>query len=154
MRCTCGNYGCLETYVSGDSILQKAIEGVKLGRNTALSGLSKHVRELELEHIYKAARQGDEFAKGLFDEAGIYLGIGISNLINILNPDLIVIGGELTKCKDLYLDRTMEIVTKKVWKNSRVNLLISGLDSSSAAVGAALQFVQKIFHGEMPKVLN
>lgn len=153
-KCSCGNYGCLETYVSGNNILQKAIEGIKIGRNTVLSGFLEHMQDLELVNVIEAARQGDDFACGLFDEAGIYLGIGISNLISILNPDLIIIGGEMIKCEDLFLKRTREVISQKAWKNSRVNLVTSRLENNSAAIGAATIFVQKIFSGEMLDVVS
>ena len=78
-RCTCGNYGCLEVYASGRGILQQVNEGIKLGRTSAASGLKGNAGELDIGLAAMAARQGDEFVKGLFDDAGTYLGIGISN---------------------------------------------------------------------------
>lgn len=151
-RCSCGNYGCLEVYVSGSSIIQKAAEGLILGRFEILPGYTEAKKELGLKHIVAAARQGDGFAENLFQEAGIYLGIGISNLVNIMNPDLIVIGGEMAKCSDLFLDVTMETILQKAWKNSRVNVVTSKLENDSAAIGAAALFVQKLFNRE--KVLS
>lgn len=147
-RCTCGNYGCLEVYASGRSLLQQAREGIKLGRASVASKLVKQNEELDLGLVITAARQGDNYIKGLFDDAGVYLGIGISNLVNIFNPDLIIVGGELAKCGDLFLNRAREIANQKAWRNSRVNIIASKFESDSAAIGAAAVFIQKVFTGE------
>lgn len=147
-RCTCGNFGCLEVYASGRGIIQRAMEGLKLGRTPILSKLVGEGNEVDIHTVGKAAREGDMYLRSLFDDGGTYLGVGISNLINLFNPELIIIGGELIKYSDLFFDRAKDVVNKKVWKNCRVNLQISKLDSSSAAIGAATLFVEKIFARE------
>lgn len=151
-RCSCGNFGCLETYASGSHLLQHAIEAVKLGRSPGLAALAANA-ELNLELVAEAARRGDEHMKNLFEEAGIYLGIGIANLLNIFNPGMIVIGGELVRYQDLILEKAREMVCRQAWKGSRVNLVVSELGSDAAAVGAAAVFIEKILKGELLHLL-
>lgn len=152
-RCTCGNYGCLEVYSSGRSLLRQVGEGIKLGRAPLAAELAKQDAKLDLGVAIAAAKQGDVFVRGLFDDAAVYLGIGISNLINIFNPDMIIIGGELAKYEDLYLDRVREIAGQKAWKNFRVNIVTSKFGSNSAAIGAAAVFIQKVFSGDIKEIL-
>lgn len=153
VRCSCGNYGCLEAYASGTSILQRASEGLKLGRTSAQLNVEGS-GEITLAGVAAAARQGDAFINGLFDEAGIYLGIGISNLINLLNPQLIVIGGELVGYGDLFLDKAIDIATRRAWRNSRVRIERSRLGGNPASVGAAAMFIQKFFNGELAHIIQ
>jgi len=148
-RCYCGNYGCLESYASGRSILQKAEEGLKLGRTNVLKTLAGAVDEIDLATVATALRQGDDYLAGVFDDVGTYLGIGISNLINIFNPDLIVIGGELSKYSDLFMDRVRQLVNQKSWKGSRINIITSKFNDDSAALGASALIIQKFFNGDI-----
>lgn len=149
-RCYCGNYGCLEVYSSGQSILNRTEEGIKLGRTNISEGNNG---ELDFKSAVNAARQGDGYILSLFGEAATYLGVGISNLINIFNPDAIVLGGELSSYHDLFFEKVKEIVKQKAWKGSRTNLVTSKLGSDSAAIGAATLFIQKIFSGEINKIM-
>ena len=153
-RCTCGNYGCLEVYASGRSILQQTREGLKLRRTTLEIGLEKDNEAINLSTVANAARKGDAYLRSIFENAGIFLGIGISNMINIFNPEMVIIGGELGKFADLYLDKAREIAKQKAWKNSRINILASQFESDSAAIGAAAVYVQKIFSGNVHLIMK
>lgn len=153
-RCTCGNNGCLEAYASGSSILRKAVEGVTLGRAPVMSALAGGKTDFDLDLVIAAARQDDAYAKGLFEEAGAYLGVGISNLINIFNPDLVIISGKMAQCGELYLNRTQQVASEKAWKSSRINLAFSKLENNAAAIGAAAIYLQKIFKEDQRQILK
>lgn len=83
-RCSCGNYGCVETVAAGPAIVRYFHEN-----------RSKHKLQdgFSLQEIFAAAQSGDPLAKNAIDVAGEYLGIALSNVMNILNPDIITIGG-------------------------------------------------------------
>lgn len=153
LRCTCGNYGCLEAYASGRSILARAMEGIRLGRCGGIEPPADGT-ELKLETIADAARQGHAYLAGLFEEAGSYLGIGLSSLVNILNPELIVIGGGLARFADLFLERAKAAAMDKVWKGCRVNLVLSSLPNNAAAIGAAGMIAQDVFAGSYPSLVG
>jgi hypothetical protein len=72
----------------------------------------------------------------------------------LLNPDLIVIGGELVEYSDLFLNQAIETASQKAWRNSRVRIEISTLEGNPAAVGAAAMFIQKFFDGELTRFIE
>ena len=146
--CTCGNHGCLEAYVSGRSILFNARDGVAEGRSQLK--LTENDFENDIALVAQAAREGSAFEKELFDTMGGYFGIGISNLINFLNPELIVLGGELAKYSDLYLDKAMSVIRKNVWNTSCVQIELSSLGSNGAAIGAAMSLLRQAINGHIP----
>ena len=100
-RCKCGNYGCLEAYASGTAIADRAVEGIEAGAESQLAqyvlgGLGK----LTAETVYEAARDGDEYALEVIKDTAHFLGAGVSNLINIFNPEIVVICGGVTASAD------------------------------------------------------
>lgn len=150
-KCTCGNFGCLETYASGWSLLQKVEEAMKLGR----MNLPDNIDKLDLDTIINAALHEEPYLKQLFEEMGIYLGVGISNLINILNPDIVIIGGELSKCNRLFMDKMQEMIAHNVWKSSKYAIRLAEVESEfAAAIGAAALFVQRIYSGELQFIMT
>ena len=92
--CGCGSRGCLETLASGTAIARVARERVAQGVPTLMDDLAEGVPErITAQLVVEAARQGDKEADGILAEAMEYLGIGMANLVNLFNPQLIVIGG-------------------------------------------------------------
>jgi len=95
--CGCGNRGCLEALASGTAIACRAQERVTRGAPTLIADLAgSDLQRITAEMVAQAAVQGDEEAQQILDEAIGYLGIGVANLVNLFNPQLIVIGGGLT----------------------------------------------------------
>ena len=95
--CGCGNRGCLEALASGSAIARRARERVVQGVPTRIADLAGHDLELiTAKLVTEAARDGDVEAQEILAEAMNYLGIGMAGLVNLLNPELIVIGGGLT----------------------------------------------------------
>ncbi|SFL60218.1 ROK family protein [Halanaerobium salsuginis] len=111
--CGCGKHGCLESFASGTAIGKRA-------REAAAKGLSKEMLELAdqiVEDINavicaQAAYQGDEVAQEIFKKAGYYLGIGLGNVINIFNPEMIILGGGVMKASDLFLAEALATMKK------------------------------------------
>ena len=150
--CTCGNKGCLEAFASGRSILQQVRQGVLDGRCTLQLGGEEPLNDLEL--VAQAARDGSPFECELFTRLGQYLGIGVSNLINVLNPELVILGGMLSRYTDLYLEAAMEQVKRNVWNANRVNFALSTLGANGAAIGAAAAVTQQVESGEIAHPLG
>jgi N-acetylglucosamine repressor len=88
--CDCGKRGCLEALASDPAVVRQARAAIALGERTALVG----VEPLTLEDIVAAAEAGDELAQHLLADSGHWLGMGIATLVNILNPQLVIVGGE------------------------------------------------------------
>lgn len=101
-RCSCGRYGCLEGMASQYAIIGRAAKKVQEGRPTVLA------RDEDWENwsvtpavIAKAAKDGDQVAIEVMAETGYYVGIGVANMINALNPDMVVIGGGIALAGDV-----------------------------------------------------
>jgi glucokinase len=87
--CGCGSRGCLEVYASATAVVRMTREAVPRYPNSSL-----HITEnVTAQTVYEAGELGDELALEVFRRMGVYLGIGIANLINLLNPEIIIIGG-------------------------------------------------------------
>lgn len=98
VACLCGSRGCLEVYASATAIVRMAREARPRYPDTLL-----HPGEnLTAEEIYRAGMKGDELALEIFRRMGVYLGVGLANLINILNPEMIVIGGGVVSAWELF----------------------------------------------------
>ncbi len=98
VTCTCGSRGCLEVYASATAIVRMTSEARSRYPHSRLQTDS----ELTSENIFRAGVAGDELALEVFRQMGVYLGIGLANLINILNPEMIVIGGGVMNAWQLF----------------------------------------------------
>jgi len=112
-RCGCGRYGCLEALARRDAIIDRAARKAHLGRTTSLLEKSAHdLRFVTPAMIAEAAAEGDIVSIETIEETGYYIGIGVSNAINMLNPDKVVIGGGVAQAGELLFDairRTAEV---------------------------------------------
>jgi len=96
--CTCGSRGCLEVYASATAIVRMTREAGPRYPNSVLH----NTEDLTSEKIYQAGKEGDELAIEVFRQMGVYLGIGLASLINVLNPEIVVIGGGLSNGWELF----------------------------------------------------
>jgi Transcriptional regulator/sugar kinase len=98
VTCSCGKKGCLEAVASGTAIVRMAEEAIKIDSDSILARMVRdHQGELEPGLVVEAALAGDQRAITILSEAGLDLGRGISILIQLLNPDLIIIGGSVAE---------------------------------------------------------
>ena len=148
-RCNCGNYGCLETVSSNNNIIRKAIKLIKQGVSTSLSRDVEDINKLSIQDICDAAKNGDEMSITILKEAARYIGIAITNLINILNPTAIVVVGEIFENTTYAIETLNEIVKNRGLKLSieNVRIIRSLLGRDAAVIGAATLVIQEIFNG-------
>ncbi len=110
--CGCGKRGCLEALCSGPAIARRAKEAVRKESNTVILTLADgHIETIKSEHVLAAARQDDLLALKLIDETAYYMGWGIANLVNILNPDIVLLGTIAIAAGDLLLEPIRKTVT-------------------------------------------
>lgn len=133
LKCSCGNRGCLETYASATAIVRAANEAVSKG------DASWDRDNLTAEVLEASARRGDKAAAALFSSAGRYLGIGIASLLHILNPELVIIGGGVSKAWDLFYPSMTEEIYKRCFREivERTKILPATLGDSAGILGAA-----------------
>ena len=143
-KCNCGNYGCLETVASNNNITKKAIKLIKQGTNSVLKELKADINQLTIEDISEAAKLEDELAISIIKEAARYIGIAITNLINILNPTSIVVVGEIFENTFYAIETLNEIVKNRGMKLSSENVRIikSMLGRDAAVVGDTTLVIQ------------
>jgi glucokinase len=108
--CGCGNHGCLESLASGTAIARRGAEAAKRGESPALATILEREGRLSARHVADAAKSGDLASREIFAEAGRFLGIALANLVNLLSPQAILIGGGVAQAHELFLpeaERTM-----------------------------------------------
>ncbi|HSQ21128.1 MAG TPA: ROK family protein, partial [Blastocatellia bacterium] len=104
IECACGNIGCLETIASGPNIVRRTRERLYRDRTSSLSRLAiPRDREFTAEDIAHAAREGDEMAQVMMERTGMFLGIALAAVINLLNVEMVVMGGGVMEAGDLIL---------------------------------------------------
>ncbi len=137
-RCHCGRRGCLEMYASGIAIARFARRLVKQKPDGLLAKMAQ-TQLLSAKLVDEAAREGDDDARELIADAGRALGVGLGNLINVFNPEMIVLDGSLTKSGDLYLGPAIETAREESFETSwkDVRIVVGELGDRSAALGAA-----------------
>jgi len=147
-RCRCGGQGCLESYVSTQILINKVLDGLKNKIYTQVS-LKGKSREEMLEEIISAGKKGDRFILNIFEEMGRYLGVGISNLINLFNPEMVIIAGGLAKAEELLLEPVMRIVKLRTFPPipdfAMPEITISKLGAFTCAIGAGTLVIEDIF---------
>lgn len=149
-RCKCGNYGCLETIASNNSIIKKVSSSLKQGVQSSILDIKEKDDEITINDICIAAINNDELCSNVLKEAAKYIGIAISNLVNILNPKLIIMVGEVFE-RNLYtLEAVSDVVKKRGLKISaeKVKIDKSYLGENAAVIGAAALVIQEIFKGK------
>lgn len=104
-QCGCGKRGCLEALCSGPAIARRAKEAVRNESNSAILALANgKLDAVKSEHVLEAARQDDSLAQKLIDETAYYMGWGIANLVNVLNPDIVLLGTIAIAAGDILLN--------------------------------------------------
>lgn len=114
--CRCGKVGCLETGASGSALHRMVIERLKEGKASSLSSKFRRGENIVLEDIFNAIKEEDVLAIEVVEEIASTLGRGLAGIINVLNPDLVVIGGRLAVCGD-YLMLPVRSTVKKLAQN-------------------------------------
>ena len=113
--CGCGKHGCLESFCSGPAIARRTKEALASETDSAIMDLAGSTDAVTAEHVFRAARQGDTLALHLVDETAHHLGVGLANIIQILNPQIIVLGTIATEQGDFFLDRVRRVVRAETW---------------------------------------
>lgn len=133
-RCNCGNYGCFEVLTSGTAIARQAREAIEAGLETSLSQYDK-VTSYE---VYVEAQKGDKVSKDILEKSFTYLGIGIANTIVSFDPEMIVIGGGVSKMGSIMFDKVREVVKERALKTMAESCRIApaGLGEDTGVMGA------------------
>ena len=138
--CGCGNTGCLEKLASGTAVEQDAVARLERGGASLLRELTGgDVRKITARMVGDAAARGDELAKSVIDRAAYYLGLGCVSLVNIFNPEMIVLGGGMSALGDLLVPTVRRLVDERAFGISArvVRITVAELGNEAGVYGAA-----------------
>ncbi|MFL5495144.1 MAG: ROK family protein [Gemmatimonadales bacterium] len=145
-RCKCGNYGCLEAYASGPNIALRAIEALEAGAESRLpSYVAGDLRELTAQTVYQAAQDGDELALEVVNDTAKFLGVGIGNLLNVFNPEVVVVCGGVTLAGDHLFVPMRREVSRRAFKPAvaACRIVPGELAGTAGVYGAARAFLDQ-----------
>ncbi len=144
--CICGNVGCIETLTSVPALVQSAKGFISEGVASAIKEIAGgNLDEVTFPMLIEAAKGGDKLAYKLFSDAGRYLGEGIVSLVNLLNPELIIIGGDFVQAGNLVIEPIRDILMRRALELPRkaVEVVFSELGENAGALGSAVPIVQE-----------
>jgi len=144
-RCNCGNSGCWETFVSQWAVFRRVREAIAAGQNSSLAETTGgDLDRLTVPHIVEAARAGDAVARAALEQTGRYLGIGLANLINALNPQRVVFGGILSLAHEFLLPVIDVVVKERAlrWARETAEIVIAAYGADACVMGG----VATVYH--------
>jgi N-acetylglucosamine repressor len=149
--CSCGNRGCLETVASGWALVKQVKCRISKGEQTLVrESCNGDIDTIDADMIFHAAHNGDKVATDLLNVASKYLGIGIANLINLLNPEIIVLSGHFSSIEDFSMlslkDKIRQYAMSESFEKTRI--VTSLLGDDAAVMGATTLILDQIFHIE------
>jgi glucokinase len=147
-KCKCGNYGCLEAYASGPAIALRAVEGIDAGAESLLPALvNGRLDDITAATVYEAVILGDPYANEVMRETAKLLGAGIANIINVLNPEMVVISGGVTRAGDhLFVPLRAEVRRRAFKSAEEACQIVSGrLPGTAGVIGAAAVFKKETY---------
>ncbi|WP_324720166.1 ROK family protein [Salinimicrobium sp. HB62] len=155
--CHCGKRGCLETVASGMALTRMVQEGIRAGESSILNKLSPEELEgLQPETIIEAANQGDQFAINTLSKVGIDLGKGIAILIQLLNPELIILEGKFADAKQFITTPIQQSMNTYCMAQLRekTKIELSSLGKDSVLLGSVAKVMESIFEEQIAMVSN
>ena len=145
-RCKCGNYGCLEAYASGPAIARRAVEAIEAGQTSKLPDyVDGALEKITAQTVYQAAHDGDELAEEVVGDTAKFLGAGIANMINIFNPEIVVVFGGVTYAGERLFGPLRREVAKRAFKPAVAvcRIVPAELTGTAGVYGAARTFIDQ-----------
>jgi predicted NBD/HSP70 family sugar kinase len=153
--CICGKRGCLETVASSNFLIKNAVIGINEDVISQLTlNFKNRLQELQPEDVINAAKSGDEFAISLLNKIGLALGKGLSFTIQLLNPEIIVLGGVISQANRFVLTSIQQSLNKYCLDkiSSNVKIVISENWEQAGLLGVSAMLFQHLFgdiHSEL-----
>ncbi len=148
--CYCGKRGCLETYASGKAMARVAKEKIQKGAQTMITSKIQSIEEIDAKIIFESANQGDTFSIEILEEAASYLGFGLAQLINIINPEMIIFGGKIATVNEFIINsiQTSAMKYSMTHLNKNIRFEVSNLGTVAGALGVAMLEARELFEVE------
>lgn len=139
--CSCGGRGCWEMLGSGTAIAREAQRRVRTGEASSVDDLvGGEIERITAREVFQAARGGDGLSQRVIDEAARYLGIGLANVVNILNPEVIVLGGGIARTEGGFVETGVRIAQERAFKlhSGSVEVRVTEMGDDNGLRGALL----------------
>ncbi len=146
-RCKCGNYGCLEAYASGPAIAERAREALAGEEPSLLVGMvGGDLSRMTARTVYDAASAGDPIAQEVVRETARFLGAGVANLLNIFNPDVVVLAGGVTEAGEALFTPLRAEVRRRAFRPAvaACRIVPGALAGTAGVVGAVATFKAQV----------
>lgn len=140
-NCNCGKNGCLETFASSTAIEKYVLKEINEGRyDRKLIKTAKKIENIDTKFIFQGAMEGDELCNMAVDRMVRYLTIGLTNIINILDPGIIVLGGGVSKAGDFLIEKIEKLIPQYILFNDMeyAHVKLSKLANDAGIIGAAM----------------
>lgn len=146
-KCPCGNMGCLELYASIPSILKQVKNSISYGAESSLTGK----KNIEWPDVVDAAKKGDSLSVKTIDRLTYYLSVGLVNIVNLYDPEVIYLGNELSNAGSLIIDRLNELVNRNLLfrTSKRIGIELSRFEENARFIGAPSIVFYRFFNGEI-----
>ncbi|MCS7283626.1 MAG: ROK family transcriptional regulator [Anaerolineae bacterium] len=154
--CGCGKRGCWETMVGPRAIVRRVRRALENGQESSiLSAVENDLDRIDINVVVQAAQDGDSLARAALEEVGVHLGIGISNLVNAFNPEMVVLGGALSLAGSLLLPVIEETVRAHALPQPReaLTLATSAHGADACVMGAVALVLDEILREPMLPML-
>jgi len=139
LRCNCGNYGCIERYVGANNLIEMAKKGIMRKRKGIILQLVKgDLKKITPEIITQAASKNDCLAKNIWKEVGKNLGITLAGVINLLNPEMVVLSGGISKAANFFLGELKRTLKKRAFPEPLKKVRIVIVKKDLGVLGVAL----------------
>lgn len=149
-RCGCGSFGCVERYVGNRYLVGTTIDLIKKGERTVITTLiHDDFSRLTPKIISQAARRGDRLAIEIWQAAGKHLGIALAGVVNVLNPEKIIIGGGMAKAGKVLFDSIKHTIRERAMKlpGAKVKVVRALLGDDSGIIGASVLVNENAIYG-------
>ena len=144
-QCRCGNIGCLEVMASGTAIARMAEERIAAGEQSSLNELVEGATGgISAKMVAEATGSGDRLAAEVMNTAATNLGVGVVNLVHIFNPEIVIIGGGVSRAGDMIFDPVRRVVAERSMPDLSVEIVPAALGDDSGLLGAAALVLDSI----------
>lgn len=142
--CGCGQNGCFETYASATGIIREATSRLIANKNNSLyKAINGDLNRLEAKHVFDEAKKGDKFSIDIVNYVAEYLAMGIGNILNIINPEVVILAGGVSMAGDILLNPVKEKIGKYALGITIENLTIKvGELGNEAGIKGASQLIK------------
>ncbi len=147
--CNCGNHGCWETVAGRQALFRRIEEAISNGESSWItSQISSDFHRLSIPMIVEAANQGDQVAITALRETAEWLGIGIAGLLNVINPEQVILGGPLSAAAEFILPVIRETINRRTWSwvQEKVEIVIAKHGEDAAVIGCIAIVFQNVMN--------